>query len=112
MMTDKINVGFIDGDDSSLIDSVYLAGITSQSGFFCGGFYGILGLAYSGLTESYSTCTSSSTGGGQSGGGQSGGGQSGGGQSRGGQSGGGGGGMSRGGQQHHAAPMSAGGAQG
>jgi len=89
MMTDKINVGFIDGDYEELMDGVYVAGITSSDGFFCGGFYGILGLAYTGLTESYSTCSSSSgsgggttpTGGGQPSGGGS---PSGGGRGRGG----------------------------
>merc|ERR1719181_1342231 len=77
-MTDEVKVGFVD-DSTELVDSVYLAGITSQDGFFCGGFYGILGLAYSGLSESYSTCTSSTSGGsspGQTQGHQSSGGQS------------------------------------
>lgn len=55
MMTDKIEVGFMNGD-SVVTDEVYLAGITSADDFFCGGFYGILGLAYSGLSESYSSC--------------------------------------------------------
>ena len=36
MMTDKVKVGFVD-DSTQLVDSVYLAGITSQDGFFCGG---------------------------------------------------------------------------
>ena len=36
MMTDKVKVGFVDGS-VELVDEVYLAGITSQDGFFCGG---------------------------------------------------------------------------
>ena len=37
MMTQKIKVGFVDGDYDELTDSVYVAGITSSDGFFCGG---------------------------------------------------------------------------
>jgi len=83
-MSREIKVGFVDGDDA-LVDEVYVAGITYSDGFFCGGFYGILGLAYSGLSESYSTCTSSSSGGasGGSSSGQTQGHQSSGGQSHG-----------------------------
>eukprot|EP00617_Octactis_speculum_P023151 CAMPEP_0185745864 /NCGR_PEP_ID=MMETSP1174-20130828/4247_1 /TAXON_ID=35687 /ORGANISM="Dictyocha speculum, Strain CCMP1381" /LENGTH=522 /DNA_ID=CAMNT_0028420121 /DNA_START=176 /DNA_END=1744 /DNA_ORIENTATION=+ len=71
MMTALTNVGFVNGP-SSLVDAVYMGGITSADSFFEGDFNGILGLAYSALSESYSTCTtssSSSSGGGRSSGG-------------------------------------------
>ena len=84
-MTDQLKVGFLNDEGENLVDMVNMAGITSQTGFFDGGYNGIFGLGYIGLAESYSSSScssgSSSMGGGQSqmGGGQS---QQGGGQSQ------------------------------
>jgi hypothetical protein len=60
-MTNNLNMGFKEGEGGALLDSVVMAGITTQDGFFGGGFNGILGLAYPDLAEPYTSCSASAT---------------------------------------------------